>query len=177
MTIVFVSFYCLGALSSSSRIHVLNTLTLLTLSLALMFSFMALTALYYLFDTVSYFQLLSTSISSDATLFLYQSPICVLNQLYLSLNPVSLYYFPFGYIFVLITILAILFCLSYNTNELLTFTFYCLVILSAGYAMFFTTSLLVFFMSYETLLVPSFYILYNFAKTRKCVEAAYLMFF
>ena len=27
------------------------------------------------------------------------------------------------------------------------------------------------------LLIPSFFILYNFAKTRKCVEAAYLMFF
>jgi len=34
-----------------------------------------------------------------------------------------------------------------------------------------------FFFSYETLLVPSFFILYNFAKTRRCVEAAYLMFF
>jgi len=27
------------------------------------------------------------------------------------------------------------------------------------------------------LLVPSFFILYKFAKTRRCVEAAYLMFF
>jgi formate hydrogenlyase subunit 3/multisubunit Na+/H+ antiporter MnhD subunit len=27
------------------------------------------------------------------------------------------------------------------------------------------------------LLVPSFFIIYNFAKTRRCVEAAYLMFF
>ena len=176
-TIVFVSFYCLGSLSSSSRIHMLNTFTSLVLSLCLIASFIALTALYYLFDNASYFQLLSTSVSSDITLFLYYSPTFILNQLYLSLNPISVYYFPFGYIFVLITILAILFCLSYNTNELLTFTFYCLVILSAGYSMFFTTSLLTFFMSYEILLVPSFYILYNFAKTRKCVEAAYLMFF
>lgn len=155
----------------------LNTFTSLVLSLCLIASFIALTALYYLFDNASYFQLLSTSVSSDITLFLYYSPTFILNQLYLSLNPISVYYFPFGYIFVLITILAILFCLSYNTNELLTFTFYCLVILSAGYSMFFTTSLLTFFMSYEILLVPSFYILYNFAKTRKCVEAAYLMFF
>jgi len=27
------------------------------------------------------------------------------------------------------------------------------------------------------LLIPSFFILYKFAKTRRCVEAAYLMFF
>jgi NADH:ubiquinone oxidoreductase subunit 4 (subunit M) len=50
-------------------------------------------------------------------------------------------------------------------------------ILAAGYTMFFTSSLLIFFFSYEMLLIPSFFILYNFAKTRKCVEAAYLMFF
>ena len=37
--------------------------------------------------------------------------------------------------------------------------------------------MILFFFSYETLLIPSFFILYNFAKTRRCVEAAYLMFF
>jgi hypothetical protein len=51
------------------------------------------------------------------------------------------------------------------------------VILLAGYVLFFTDSVILFFFSYETLLIPSFFILYNFAKTRRCVEAAYLMFF
>ena len=45
------------------------------------------------------------------------------------------------------------------------------------YLLFFTDSIILFFFAYELLLVPSFFILYNFAKTRRCVEAAYLMFF
>jgi NADH-quinone oxidoreductase subunit M len=43
--------------------------------------------------------------------------------------------------------------------------------------LFFSDSLILFFFAYEMLLVPSFFILYKFAKTRRCVEAAYLMFF
>lgn len=55
--------------------------------------------------------------------------------------------------------------------------FYCQLILLAGYVLFFTDSIVLFFLFYEFLLVPSFFILYKFAKTRRCVEAAYLMFF
>ena len=55
--------------------------------------------------------------------------------------------------------------------------FYCTIILLAGYTLFFTSSLTLFFFAYEMLLLPSFFILYNYAKTRRCVEAAYLMFF
>jgi len=47
----------------------------------------------------------------------------------------------------------------------------------SGYILFFTDSLILFFLAYEMLLIPSFFILYGFAKTRRCVEAAYLMFF
>ena len=98
-----------------------------------------------------------------------------LNSLNISL--ISIYTFPFIYIFIFITILSLLFCLAYNINELNSFSLYILIILTAGYVLFFTDSLLLFFFSYEVLLVPSFFILYNFAKTRRCVEAAYLMFF
>jgi len=55
--------------------------------------------------------------------------------------------------------------------------FFCKVILLAGYVLFFTDSIILFFLAYEMLLIPSFFILYKFAKTRRCVEAAYLMFF
>jgi NADH:ubiquinone oxidoreductase subunit 4 (subunit M) len=55
--------------------------------------------------------------------------------------------------------------------------FYCQLILLAGYVLFFTDSIILFFLFYEFLLVPSFFILYKFAKTRRAVEAAYLMFF
>jgi NADH:ubiquinone oxidoreductase subunit 4 (subunit M) len=54
---------------------------------------------------------------------------------------------------------------------------YCQTILLAGYLLFFTDSLIIFFFAYEMLLIPSFFILYKFAKTRRCIEAAYLMFF
>jgi formate hydrogenlyase subunit 3/multisubunit Na+/H+ antiporter MnhD subunit len=95
----------------------------------------------------------------------------------LSLNLIEVYYYPFVYVFMLITILSILFCLSYNKDELMSFMFYCQLILASGYTIFFTDSIILFFLAYEMLLVPSFFILYKFAKTRRCVEAAYLMFF
>lgn len=95
----------------------------------------------------------------------------------LSLQLVYVYYFPFVYIFILITSLSILFCLSYSVNEIFSFSFYCLIILAAGYSLFFSDSIIFFFFAYEMLLIPSFFILYKFAKTRRSVEAAYLMFF
>jgi len=95
----------------------------------------------------------------------------------INLNLIDVYAYPFVYVFILVTILSILFCLTYNSDELFSFMFYCQVILLAGYTLFFTDSLILFFFSYEMLLVPSFFILYKFAKTRRCVEASYLMFF
>ena len=92
-------------------------------------------------------------------------------------NYYSVYCYPFIYVFILVTVLSIIFCMSYNTDELLSFMLFCKVILLAGYILFFTDSLILFFFAYEMLLVPSFFILYKFAKTRRCVEAAYLMFF
>jgi len=37
--------------------------------------------------------------------------------------------------------------------------------------------MILFFLAYEALLVPSFMVLYRFAKSRRCIEAAYAMFF
>ena len=105
------------------------------------------------------------------------STINLFNTTSLNLNLTYVYTYPFIYIFILITVLAIIICLAYNTDELLIFTSYCILILMAGYTIFYTDSLLIFFLAYELLLVPSFFILYKFAKTRRCVEAAYLMFF
>lgn len=101
----------------------------------------------------------------------------LVNSNALSLNIIDVYLYPFIYVFSLITVLSIVFCLSYNKDESFSFMFYCQVILFAGYLLFFTNSLIIFFFAYEMLLVPSFFILYKFAKTRRCVEAAYLMFF
>ena len=89
----------------------------------------------------------------------------------------NIYYFPFIYIFLLITFFSLIYCLTYNFNEFIIFLFYCFLILIFGFILFFTNSLIIFFLSYELLLIPSFFILYRFAKTRRCIEAAYLMFF
>lgn len=101
----------------------------------------------------------------------------LLNSYILGCNLINIYCFPFIYIFIIITVISILFCLSYSTNETSGFVVYTILILMSGYVLFFTDSIILFFFSYEMLLVPSFFILYNFAKTRRCVEAAYLMFF
>lgn len=175
--VALVSALRLSFASVTSKSLVLSQTFSLVLSVFVTLSFLLLTTMYYLFDTFTTFELTSTSIPGEHLYLASDAQVFLLNQVFLRLHPVAIYYFPFIYIFVLITILSILYCLSYNANEFTTFVFYCVVILSAGYSMFFTSSLLVFFLSYEMLLVPSFYILYNFAKTRKCVEAAYLMFF
>jgi formate hydrogenlyase subunit 3/multisubunit Na+/H+ antiporter MnhD subunit len=94
-----------------------------------------------------------------------------------SFNLIEVYYYPFIYVFILITILSIIFCLIYNKDELISFIFYTILILLSGDILFITNSLILFFFAYEMLLIPSFFILYKFAKTRRCVEAAYLMFF
>jgi NADH:ubiquinone oxidoreductase subunit 4 (subunit M) len=177
LSIVFVSSYSLSVNTSFNRLYLFGTFSTLALAVFVILSFTSLTLLYYLLDNFTYFQYLGTSIPGESVLITWKSSTFLLNQSFLAITPIDVYYFPFGYIFVLITVLSILFCLSYNTNELSAFLLYCIIILSAGYSMFFTSSLLIFFFAYEMLLIPSFFILYNFAKTRKCVEAAYLMFF
>jgi NADH-quinone oxidoreductase subunit M len=88
-----------------------------------------------------------------------------------------LFYFPFIFIFLLITLVTLIFCFTYNKNELNAFFYYIIIIWIAGIGLFYTNSLIYFFLFYEILLIPSFLILYNYAKTRKCIEAAFLMFF
>ena len=73
------------------------------------------------------------------------------------LHYASVYYFPFTYIFILITFVSLYYCLSYNVNELSTFSVFCLIILLSGYVLFYTDSLILFFVSYEALLLPSFF--------------------
>ena len=143
----------------------------------LLFLIISLTVLYYIFDYFSSFLTVNMPIGIDYFVLNYYTYDFLIETSSLDLNLISVYYFPFIYIFLLITILSVIFCLNYNLSELTAFIFYCLIILLAGYLLFFTDSLILFFLSYELLLVPSFFILHNFAKTRRCVEAALLMFF
>jgi formate hydrogenlyase subunit 3/multisubunit Na+/H+ antiporter MnhD subunit len=125
----------------------------------------------------SMFILQTTTNSLDLTLLTTFINFNIYHTSALGLNLLEVYYYPFIYVFILITILSIIFCLIYNKDELISFIFYVILILLSGYILFITDSLILFFFAYEMLLVPSFFILYKFAKTRRCVEAAYLMFF
>ena len=146
------------------------------ISSLLFFFFITFSTLHYLLDYYQDLILLSSN-ASDINLLTTWFFNKVVDVNATKLNMIQVYFYPFIYVFLLVTVLSIVFCLSYNTDELSAFMFYCIIILVAGYALFFTDSLILFFFAYEMLLVPSFFILYKFAKTRRCVEAAYLMFF
>lgn len=159
------------------RVELIASLMKYILGFFIFFSFFSLSVLYYIMDIFSTFQTVYQSTDINIFLFDYYSFDYLISNNALNLNLISVYYFPFIYIFIVITTLSVLFCLAYNTNEVASFMFYCTIILMSGYLLFFTDSIILFFFAYEMLLVPSFFILYNFAKTRRCVEAAYLMFF
>lgn len=175
--LLFVSFIYILRLSfitSSTLQGSYMYSTKLFVTATLFYLFLTLTVLNYLLDSYSdvcYITLdylnLKTTLLSDKLLF---------NNA-MSLQLLDVYLYPFIYVFLVVTALSIVFCLTYNSDELGTFMFYCMIILLSGYSLFFTDSMIIFFFSYEMLLVPSFFILYKFAKTRRCVEAAYLMFF
>ncbi len=173
----FIIFFLrLFYVNSIFKFNIYNYLMKTTLSFFVFFSFFSLTVLYYIFDNFSTFVWINESVT-NVSFFENSNYNFLFNFVNLNLNLIQVYYFPFIYIFILITVLSILFCLAYSINELIIFTFYCTIILVSGYILFFTDSIILFFFSYEMLLIPSFFILYKFAKTRRCVEAAYLMFF
>lgn len=84
---------------------------------------------------------------------------------------------PFLYSLLLVTFMTLIFTFTYNKQELYSFSLFIIFIFIVGFLLFFTNSFIFFFFYYESLLLPSFYVLYRYAKTRKAVEAAYLMFF
>lgn len=175
--ITIVATFRLFYLSIFCKYDIVSFLLKSILGFFLFFLTISLTSLYYILDFFSNFTIIYFVKNVDLFIFDYYAYDYLFNSTALNLNLISVYYFPFIYIFVIITVLSILFCLAYNTAELTSFIFYCTLILLAGYLLFFTDSIILFFLAYELLLVPSFFILYNFAKTRRCVEAAYLMFF
>jgi formate hydrogenlyase subunit 3/multisubunit Na+/H+ antiporter MnhD subunit len=157
--------------------NALNDYTKFFVPTLLAFFFVTFTTLYLTFDYYISTTTLWLAADLKSTCFAYGQTLALFDLCHLQLNYTEVYFFPFIYIFFLITTISILFCLAYNLSETISFFFYTTLILVAGYVLFFTDSLILFFLSYEILLIPSFLILYNFAKTRRCVEAAYLMFF
>ena len=161
--LLFVTVVSLLRLSVFSARVVFRLYTTISILVLAVLTFLALDTLLSTYGILTSFTFLPSLGTTDT----YQ----------LDANFTSVYYFPFLYIFILITFISIYFCLSYNKDELTSFSLFCTIILLAGYILFYTDSLILFFMSYEMLLVPAFFILYKFAKTRRSVEAAYLMFF
>lgn len=147
--------------------HLIISFFLFTYLMILIFSYF----IYENFKNFSFYNLENILIFDNFQI------ISLKTLFFLNYNLLNLYYFPFIYIFLIITILSVLFCLSYSYTEVLSFILYVFFILFFGYSLFFTNSFILFFFFYEMLLIPSFFILYKYAKTRRCVEASYLMFF
>jgi hypothetical protein len=171
----------LSILNSNVKLFIFQKSTKFFLSQSIFFLFLSFTTLNFILDfyqevlNISLFD--SSNNNFKSIFFLTMNFNKILSPNSTSLNLLDVYLYPFIYVFLLITILSVVFCMTYNKDELVSFMFYCQTILLAGYFLFFTNSLIVFFFSYEMLLVHYFFILYKFAKTRRCVEAAYLMFF
>jgi hypothetical protein len=171
----FIFFYFrivfIGKLNKKGYFSFTIKIFLIFVNFIFFYSMLTLYNIFYDFENLFFSNLYDT--------FLFDYRICnnLANHNGLAFQLAYVYYFPFIYIFILITVLSILFCLAYSANEVISFSFYCIIILIAGYSLFFSDSIIFFFFSYEMLLIPSFFILYRFAKTRRCVEAAYLMFF
>lgn len=174
LTIVMLRLFFINTLVRVNSLVIINRYFVYIILSVFLITMVTLNILLGFYQNLVYIGNLS---SSDVVYIgtYIQNSIIMHNSL--NLNLIQVYYYPFVYVFLLITVLSIIFCLSYNQDELFAFMFFCIVILLAGYTLFFTDSLIIFFFSYEMLLVPSFFILYKFAKTRRCVEAAYLMFF
>ena len=172
-----IYFYRLVFMNIFYRTTLINTLSKGILGFFLFFLFISLFTVFGLLDLYTSFNLTVTTNPLTLVFFTITPSNYIWNYYNLNLNLVSVYYFPFIYIFTIVTVISILSCLAYNANEISAFMFYVTLILIAGYILFFTDSIILFFFAYEMLLIPSFFILYNFAKTRRCVEAAYLMFF
>ena len=173
--IFFLRLILLNSLLRLNSTVLLNKFFLSTVSFIFFITFSSLNFLLDYHQDIFILTDLNTNTNLNLTnIFIFDK---IFNITSSNLNLLQVYYYPFIYVFLLITVLSIIYCLSYNSDELTSFMFYCQVILIAGYVLFFTDSIILFFLSYEMLLVPSFFILYKFAKTRRCVEAAYLMFF
>lgn len=87
------------------------------------------------------------------------------------------YIFSIFYIFIGITFVSIIFTVFFYKQEAVFFIFLILMVFLGSQIMWISNNIFIFFIGYECLLLPSFLILYKHAKTYRCIEAAYAMFF
>jgi hypothetical protein len=122
-------FFRLFYMNLFYKIELISSLIRYVLGFFIFFSFFSLSVLYYIMDFFSTFQTIYFYNNVNIFIFDYYSFDYIVSSNALNLNLISVYYFPFIYIFVIITTLSVLFCLAYNTNEIASFMFYCTVIL------------------------------------------------
>lgn len=162
--ILFISVFYLYFINTFFKFFYIYTFSFI-IELLLLFWFLLLISLY-LFLYQSYWQ-------QNYYIFFF-----IVNFSHFSyFSYFSYFFFPFIYILILITLFTLFYCIGYNINEFFSFCIYISIIFFSGFGIFFSFSFFSLFFFYEVLLIPSFLILFNFAKTRKCIEAAYLMFF
>jgi len=131
--------------------------------------------LYVVHYDLTYFTIVNLDLGSiPSNLLLSYSQVLFIWESWLVIDSYS---YPFVYTFLVVIALSFINCLSYHRDELRSFILFLQLIIIAGFIVFTTNSMILFFLAYEALLVPSFMILYRFAKSRRCVEAAYAMFF
>ena len=144
----FVFFFItrLNIIGSSTQQVIFQKLSKIFLSQVIFLLVFTLTLLNYMLDLYQemlLFSVLDTNLFGSYMTTVSFDKLVNLNSI--SLNLLDVYLYPFIYVFLLITVLSIVFCLSYNKDELISFMFYCKVILLAGYFLFFTDSLIIFF--------------------------------
>ena len=124
-----VALYISYKVSSSNNYYKYTSNSLMSTSIVSLFCYFFLTSLlilYYLLDYYTNFTTIQvlgqTGVIHTEYLVNYHYDYWF-NANALSLNYVSIYYFPFIYIFLIVTFLSVAFCLSYNTNEVFSLPF------------------------------------------------------
>lgn len=129
--IAATTFYLLRLfyLFSFFKVDLTVSLFKYVLNFFIFFAFWSLYSIFLLFDFFSTFTWYSSSLGSSIDFLDYYFVDFGVSTTPLSLHLISIYYFPFVYIFVVVTTLSVLFCMTYNANELVSFMFYILIIL------------------------------------------------
>ena len=135
-----IYFYRLVFMNIFYRTTLINTLSKGILGFFLFFLFISLFTVFGLLDLYTSFNLTVTTNPLTLVFFTITPSNYIWNYYNLNLNLVSVYYFPFIYIFTIVTVISILSCLAYNANEISAFMFYVTLILIAGYILFFTST-------------------------------------
>jgi formate hydrogenlyase subunit 3/multisubunit Na+/H+ antiporter MnhD subunit len=170
-------YYNLKTSNTLVFLSITNLFTSHIFTFYFLFFIIPLNILYYIFTKYSRFQVISINMEAPVDLFYTTRLIILSSSSPSNYNLLSTYAFPFVYVFIIITTISIIYSLIYNFSEFYSFIYFVILISFAGAGLFLTDSFLLFFFFYEALLIPSFFILYRFGKTRRSIEAAYSMFF